>query len=854
MVDVHGHVGGGQHTSRLRRVAAEVRHDLWYSARTLRRAPAFTAVAVLSLGLAIGASTAIFGLMQAVLLDRIAVPNAERLVSIWPERDGQVAPVDYAGFKDLVRTPGISPIEGFRSDQVTMTSRGELGHAWADLVTGGFFDMLRVHAVIGRPISRIDEQNASPVAVLSWNYWQRVLGGDSTVLGRTVTVNDAPFTIVGVMPASYPGVYFGRVFTLAIPITAAATAGLPDVRTVPIASYMARLDAGATIESVSGPLDAAFVHCCANAQVGMANRRDAVSPKSADEAAGFRVRVEDASRGLRWGTDLRGEYRRTLFGLMAGVIVLLLIACTNVGNLLLTRAAARQREFAIRMSLGASRGRLARQLLTESLQLAVGGTMLGLALAWGMTAALSHNLPSAASAMTDLIVLQPNRTLLGFTAATMVIVTLLAGVFPAVRASRAGFVTAANDAGSRIAARGPWALDQALTVAQVALAVVLVCGAILFTATFRNLKERDGGYKTTNVLIASLSGHGTTYADRGVLSSVDPLRERIAGLTGVRSVAIASAAPVLDNSGLITTSIRVGGTASSPADDERVAVNFVTPGYFSVTGTGLQTGRDFTDADGVADAPVAIVSAALARRYFPGRSPIGASIVADGNAAGLELRIVGVANDARYEDLRAPTTETFYVPLAQSGRVGRKTGPTSLILIARTAGDPTGLVPAVHGVITNVLPGIQIPALAGIEHILNDTLARERLSAALALLFGILALGLGAVGLYGVVTYNVERRTREIGIRMALGARPLDALGMVLAQTVAMTAAGLAIGIPLALGASRALRAQLFGIQTTDPRMLIGAAVILLAVGLLASALPAWRAGSVDPVVALRAE
>jgi predicted permease len=833
----------------------ELWHDLGYAARTLRRAPAFTVVAVVSLGLAIGANTAIFGVLHAVLLDRVAVPNAEQLVAFWPEVGGARFPVSYAGLRTLAQPPGISRVEAFRAEQVVVTSLGARDYVWADLVSEGFFNMLGVRPMLGRAIGADDERTAAPVVLLSWEYWRRALAADSAVLGRTIAVNDAPFTIVGVMPRSYRGVYFGQAFSLAIPLAAAAAAGLPDVNSVPVHALMGRLLPGATAERAGAAVDLAFQHCCSVSQFPFMGRMTAASePRGGNATSALHIRIEDASRGLRWATDLRGQYRRTLIGLMAGVLVLLLIACTNVGGLLLARAAARRREFAIRMSLGASPTRLVRQLLTESLQLALLGTMLGLALAYAMTVEISNNLPPVANAMTELIVLRPSGALLAVTVVTMVACTVVAGVFPAIRASRAGLITDSKESRGVVSSLRRWTADQALVVSQVALALVLVSGAILLAVTLRNLKGLDGGYKTTHVLLARIDTRHKIYEDRGLGPLSDPLLERLKTMPGVESAALASAAPVIENSGPTATAIHVRGYEPAPGERVRAKLDFVTPGYFVAAGIGLQSGRDFDRTDRSGGTPVAIIGAAMARRYLAGRDPIGASIVLGRGTPDSVLTIVGVANDARYEGLSAPPAEVFYVPLSQATALGWKDYPNDVILIVPTVLDPATLVPAVRAAINGVAPGIQIRTLAGIKQVLNEVLARERLAAALAMLFGVLALGLGAVGLYGVVTYNVERRTREIGIRMALGARPLDALRLVLKETVTMTTLGLAMGLPLALAASHAVRAELYGIDASDPRMLTGAGILLVAVGLLAGAVPAWRAGRVDPVDALRAE
>jgi len=555
----------------------------------------------------------------------------------------------------------------------------------------------------------------------------------------------------------------------------------------------------------------------------------------------------DASRGLSHPKmDLRGEYRRMLFLLMGGVIIVLLIACANVGNLLLARAAARQRELAVRMSMGATRSRVVRQLLTESFELAVLGGVVGLGFSRLGLSILSHSLPSIAD-LVGMVAVRPSGTILAFTATTTLRCTLLFGVFPALRATRHDIVSPLKEGGRGTGRSRRFGVDRGIVIAQVALALVLVCAATLFVATLRNLKQFDGGYGSTRILLARIETRGTPYEQGGIMPFYEEILNRVRVTPGVRRAAMASVVPVFGGRSM-HDQIHVPGY--EPASDEDVSSWYaaVTPDYFATTGIGLEGGRDFDDRDGATSDPVAIVSHAFARHYFAGRNPIGGSIVLGEGSRATSMRIVGIARDAHYADLRSPPTEIYYTPVTQSG------GWPFLVLAVRTSGDPETFAPALRRQIRDVAPALRTMGFTGVEAALDDALARERLAAALATLFGCLAVSLAAVGLYGVVAYNVSRRTQEIGVRMALGARPRDVTWLVVRQTLVMTAICIVAGVPLALMAARAIGAQLYGVGASDPRAMLGAAALLVVVGAAASIVPGGRAARVDPSEALRAD
>jgi putative ABC transport system permease protein len=823
------------------RIAA-VWSDLQYGLRSLLHAPVFSAVAVASLALGIGATTAIFSLLNTVLLERLPVSRPDQLFTA--QVSGRRADhLTYRELGALARAPGLPPLAATSSSSMNITVRNTHDFVSVDHVTGGFFGLLGLRPVLGRAIDANDDAAAAPVIVLGEDYWRNHLAADLGAVGTTIDLNGHPFTIIGVLPSDYRGLLFGGAFTMAIPIGAGRLAGGLDVRGTRdiYLNVVGRVTSATAREAAGQSLDRAFRQCCLAAQGGgRAQSTDASQPT---------IIAVDASRGVASPKmDLRAQYRQILVVLMAGVAIVLLIACANVGDLLLARAAARERELAVRMSLGATRGRLIQQLLTESLELAIAGGAGGWLLAWLGTRTLAHNMPPIAANLSDRIVLQPSAMLLAFTAAVTVGSTLLFGVLPALRATRTDVMTPLRDAAKR--GGSGWSLDRGLVVLQMSLALVLLCAATLFVATLRNLQQEfDGGYRSTKVLLAYVDTRGSAHERTGISSVYQDVLDRLSKLPGVTRVAGSTTLPVLGGMRSMYR-ISIGGYTPQPDEEMMTSSAVITAGYFGATGVGLREGREFDARDLAASEPVVIVNAAFVKRFFAGREALGGtvSIPGDDYQRAVTMRIVGIANDAHYEDLRAPANALFYIPASQAGMV------PYLNFALRTTGDPNAIASLVSREIVAAAPGVQVRRLVGVEQVLGEALSRERLSAALATVFGIFALALAAVGLYGVVAYNVARRTAEIGVRMALGARPADALWLVVRQTLVMTGVGVAIGVPLAIVAARAIGSQLYGIDAGNPWAMIGAVTLLASAGALASVVPARRASRVDPVEALRTE
>lgn len=801
--------------------------DIRYALRALGRTPGFTAVAVLSLALGIGGTTAIFSLLHTVLFERLAIPNADELVALRPTRTdpnaaptrarvaptaggGARIPLGISAFRALATT---TRIEAFATTPVAVRVGSEADYPYADFVSGGFFDLLGVQPARGRWITADDDATHAPVAVISHPYWRRLFAEDDNIIGRVVDVGAQRVTIVGVAPPSYRGLYFAREFTIALPLTFAGLSGGPRGGDTPV-TLVTRRSPSMSIETVAARLDAVYQQCC---------------------ATGWRLVGDDASRGLPFAFDPRLEYGRILKLLMAGVTILLVVACANVAALLLSRALARRREIAIRMSLGAGRSQVIRLLLVESALLACAGTALGLALARVGTTVLAHNLPGTIAPLGDLIALRATTGVLAFTVVVSVACTMLFGTLPALRAARTDVRESLGGEKTARRSRG-WSVDRALVGIQIGLALTLLSSAGLMVATLRNLQRGASAYADSRILFADIDTRGTSYQKTGIQPLRDDILNRVRAVPDVRGVALAYTTPVFGRA-------RFGWGFTIEGVNEAVGadVNFVTSEFFAVTTLPIVRGRAAPEHE----ANTVVVSESFATRFFAGREAIGREIVRSEN--GQRLRIVGIAADARYMDLREVPRPTVYLPLSawQSGAAN---------LVVRTDVDPRMATHAVREAILRAAPGIRVRRIQSADDALAEVLPRERLAASLASVFGIVALTLAAIGLYGVIAYDVTRRSKEIGIRTALGATAGDAVGLVLRQTAAICGIGLILGVLPSVALGRAFGAHLYGIEPVDPSI-AAAAMGALALGALAASLiPCIRAARVDPLEAIRME
>jgi predicted permease len=836
-------------------------NELKYSFRVLIKNPAFTAMAVLSLALGIGANAAIFSLLDAVLLKTLPVRDPGQLVFL---ENGQSqakrsSNISYRGFEQLRSQKQIVSDLCFFSFATRLNAaiNGNAEVVEGQLVSGSFFSTLGVAGAAGRMFTDADDSEANPtaVAVISHGYWKRRFGASSLAIGQSIAVNNRPFTIVGVAPAEFFGVVVGSAPDVFLPSTSGAQI-LPrriGLREGSLPFVLARLRDGVT-ERQAQPLLALSVQQAALAELGpdaSAEKREAIQQRQ--------LRLLPAGQGIN---VLRQRFSKPLRLLMAIVGLVLLIACANVANLLLARAAAREKEIALRVALGASRWRLMRQLLTESLLLALIGGALGLLLASWSTSLLLSVISSGRTPVTAGAPLAINATLdlriLGFTAAVSLVAALVFGLAPAWRATRLDLTPSLKSPRAGNSSRFDW--GRTLVVAQVALSLTLLIGAGLFIRTLATLRSLDIGFKRENVLVFNVDPQLIHYERKQIADLYKQMLERVRNIPGVESVTLARQG--LLSGGGTQGSIRVPGFAPPPQENSATRVGGeveldmpyfaqVGPDFCRTLGMEILRGRDVSVQDNETAPKVAVVNEAFARYYFNGQDPIGRRFDRGPNEGG-EVEIIGLVKDAKATSLREQTPRTFYVPFLQDPSSWRETS-----FQIRTASDPVNLAGVVRREMQSIEPNLPLFRVRTLESQVDESLGQERLVATLAGLFGVLALLLACAGLYGVLSYSVSRRTQEIGIRMALGADRRDVLLMVLRQGMACALVGIIVGLVSAFVLTRyleSLSTLLFGVKATDPLTYAVTALLLGAVALLACLVPARRATKVRPLVALRYE
>jgi predicted permease len=804
--------------------------DIRFALRSFARQPALTLIAVLSLGLGIGATATVFTWLQGFVFNPLpAVPAWDRLVVAHTRAPGggtwSVSWPDVEDWRSGARSVDLAAWDmmqlGLRDGS------GSTERAWGMLVSGNYFEALHVGAALGRVLRMEDEQSRAPVAVLGHGFWQRRFAGDSSVVGRSITLNGAAFTIVGVAAPRFGGNYIGLNLNLYLPITTMplltpdGTQLLQD-RQRRSFDVIGRLKQEATAAQAAAELEPLALR--AGAAGGLA------------EPLGAVVRLHSE-------VDAPGAMRPVLGALLALAGLVLLIACANVANLLLARAVARRREVAVRLAVGASRYRLVRQLLTESLALAALAGVLGLLLAfWGRDAmlALLPAVPYPVGLNFDV----DGRVLLFATLVTAA-AALAFGLVPALQASRPDLVPALKDEiGEGTGGHGR--LQAVLVVTQVALSLVTLVSAGLFVRSLEEVRSIDTGMDGTDrVLLVGTDIRLTGIAnDSAQVSVVRGLLERVRALPGVEAASVARSV-VLGPGPISTTGVRIEGYAPRPNENLNVGHNVVSGDYFRTTGIRLMEGRDLSDADVAGNAPVVVVNDAFVRKYLAGRAALGARV----NVAGDEwLSIVGVVATSKVDSY----TED---PLPMVFRVySTRSAPPYFTLHVRAAGEPLALTGAIRASFAEVsaeLPFLDPRIMAEFNTI---PYWPQKIGAIMLAAVGTLALLLAAIGIYGVMSYTVSRRTREIGVRVALGAARRDVVGLVVGRAMRLAGLGLLVGGAGALGAGQLLQSQLFGVSPRDPTTFAAIAVLLGGVALLASWLPARRAAAVDPLVALRYE
>ncbi|MBL8136120.1 MAG: ABC transporter permease [Acidobacteria bacterium] len=845
--------------------------DLNTALRSLRRSPGFAVVVVLTLALGIGANTAIFTLLDQVVLRRLPVPAAEALVQLdgpgaFSGRSELGRAFSYPMFRDLSAGTGATATLMARAPaSVVLRIDGGSERVSAEMLSGNTFDTLGVTPALGRFFTPADDTpGAPPVAVLSDDAWQRFFGRAPNVVGRSVVVNATPMTVAGVAPPGFTGIVTNESPALFVPITAMPAvrptwSGLDD-RRFRWLHIVARLAPGVDSTRAKAALDVRYRQVNDHELTAV----PAFAALSDQFKTNFRNKtlvLTDASRGI---SEIRGALGTPALLLMGMVGLVLLIACANVANLLLARATGRQREMSVRLALGATRGRLVRQTLVESLVVAVAGGVVGSVLAVWLGDVLLAVLPL--EMFNSTLATTPDLRIAGFTALVSLTTVLLFGLAPALRGSNVDVNRALKEEAAAAGGGVQHArLRKGLVVAQVALSTLLVASAALFAQSLMNLRTLGPGFDTDRIvsfaLDATLSGH----TPEGARTLYRTLGERLAALPGVQSSSYAAEAVLIGN--VAARTVQVQGYAPQQGEDMNPWTNEVGPDYFRTLGIALVAGRGFTARD-VDGAPrVAVVNETFATYFFGNESPLGRRFGFRSEADPGRWEIVGVVKDTAYSQVRpgegdaldelAPGRDlgpsrqprVVYTPFLQTGEVDELT-----FYMRAEAGAAAGLPALARAAVREADGALPVFRLTTMEATVNGSLAIERLMALLSLLFGVLATTLAAVGLYGVMSYTVARRTREIGVRIALGAARPQVLRMVLGEVAWLTVSGILLGLPAAWAAGRAAESQLFGLTPLDPVSLGGAATLLAAVGLLAGYLPARRAAGTPPSLALRTE
>jgi len=827
--------------------------DLRFAGRTLAKNPGFTAVAVVTLALGIGANTAIFSLTDQVLLRLLPVRDPKALVvlrSPGPKSghtsdDGdEAASFSYPLYRDLRdHNAAFSGLLARYSIPLSVSFKGQTERAAGELISGNYFEVLGVPAAIGRTFTQEDDRVAGthPLAVLSYSYWSRRFASDPAILNQTLLINGNLMTVGGVSRAGFFGVQVGKSPDIFIPITMKAQMtpnwdGLEDRKDHWLA-IIGRLKPGVPRRQAEVSTTT-LLRSILQDEVKLMNY-------SGEQREKFLHRAIILDRGGSGRPILQRDAQAPLLALAAMVGLVLLIACTNVANLLLARGAFRQREFAIRLAMGAGRGRLVRQLLSESFLLSVLGGALGLLLAGWTTGALLKTLAASQGIMG----LSPDLDfrILGFSLALTLLTGVLFGLLPAMRSTRPDLAETLKDQSAKASsAHGQVRLRRLLVVGQVALTLLLLLGAGLFAKSIYNLSRVDLGLSADRVLTFSIAPELSGYNPEATVTLADGLRRGLAPLPGVRSVSAATV-PLLagDDEG---SNLTVEGYQLAPDEDLHVLKNAVGPDFFSTLGIPLISGREFGDRDTAAAPPVAIINQTLAHKVFAGRNPIGGRLAFGAGSHLNFMEVVGVVKDSKHENVRDAIRPFVYTPYAQKAGIGH------LTFYLRTSQAPDALASALRAEVQHQAPNVPVFDLVTLEGQIQESLYAERMLAGLSSSFGLLAALLSAVGIFGLMSYVVAQRTREIGIRMALGARRWDVSRMILADVGKMAAIGVALGLPAALGLGHYAQSLLYGVQATDVAMMSAAVVLVCAIALLAGFFPAHSAARLDPLVALREE
>ena len=810
--------------------------DIRYGLRTMLGSPGFTLVAVLTMAIGIAATSTVFSWMDGLLFRPLpGAGDPDRVVALETvTASGDHLLTSYPDYRDLRDRATL--LDGLATVQPRPVNIGEGTHAervWVEMVSGNYFDVLRVKPLLGRffvGAERDDAPGGKPVAVLSYALWKSRYEGDPAILGKTLRINRLPYTIIGVAPEDFKGAETGLAFELWAPammygqLSAAGDFYLRD-RGTRMFFGLARLKPGVTVEQ-------------ARDEIASIARRMAELEANTNTGIG-------ATLLPLWKSTFSAQHMllAPLAILMGVCTLVLLIACANVANLLLARATSRDREFSIRLALGAPRGRLIRQLLTESLLLAGAGSLLGLILTAWLRGSLRWLMPT--SATPTLVDPTLNLGVFAFTEALAVVVAALSGLAPALHAARTNVDEALKEGGrSGAAGARSQRLRAALVVAEVALAVVALVGAGLFVKSFETAKSINPGFDAHNVVIGAFHLSTAGYNQEQSESFCRRLRERLEATPGVQAVSYADTVP-LGFIGGAWEDLEITGYVPSPSENMKIDRNLVAPGYFNLMRIPLLDGRDFTDHDDDKSLPVMIVNQEFVRRFMPNQTVVGRKV----RGWGKWFTVVGVAKDSKYHNISEGQRPYFYIPIRQ---IFRPEFP--LTFHVRTAAAPEQAVSMLRREAQAIDPAVALFDAVPLSEYISQSLFGQKVAASLLSVLGAVALLLASIGLYSVMAYSIGRRTHEIGIRMAIGAEPRHVLRLAIRQGMTYALAGLLIGVALAAALAHLASAALIGVSPNDPLIFGAVAAFLAGLSLLASWIPAWRASRIDPMLALRCQ
>ena len=801
-------------------------HDLTFAWRMFVRRPWFTAVAVLILGLGIGANATIFSWVETIVLEPLSgVPAQERLVVVRGVSGGRDnLAMSYPNFIDLrsAKVDGLEDVTAFRLVAMNVRTTGEPVRAFGELVTPNFFDVLGVRATLGRTFRDEETAGASDaIVVVSHAFWTRTLDADPLAIGRVITVNGQALTVIGVAPPEFRGSVVGLALDLFVPMSLQKHFIAGD----------RLVQRGNSWLQVYGRLQSGASYSRAQAGIAVAGRRLATAYPDVNADRQLRAGhiTEDGASGLLM------PVMTTLMGVVG---LVLLIACANLAGLLLTRAAGRQREVAVRFAVGASRARVIRQLLIENLLVAVAGGIAGIVIAQWTSGMLKLFIPPTPYPVNFNVSLSPR--VMAFAALVTAATALLSGLLPALRGSRTDVTIALKASAPASVGGGRGRLRQALAVAQVALSLLLLVCAALFVRSLARAQSMDSGYSARQGFVAAIDLLAGGYDQARGTVFYQQVLSRVASLPGVERASLVQTLPLDIGSGS-DMNVAVDGYVPSENEPMTVYYNRVGPDYFDALGVDIVEGRAVNARDVTGQPQVAVINETMARRYFQGRSAIG-GILRFGSGP---VTVVGVARDGKYSRLTEAPRSYLYLPILQSYR------PDSLLLV-RTSGDPATVIGAVQRELRALDPNLPLFDIRTLAEHRQLSMFIPKMASTMLGLFGILALVLSVVGLYGVIAYSVTQRTREIGVRVALGAGRHEVAWLVMRQGLTLAALGLGVGLVLAFAAGKLLAKQLVGVSPGDPLSFLGTAALLLSVAILATAIPARRAATLDPLIALR--